>query len=157
MSESRLLIRQAVSAGGVVFRRREDTVEVVLCGRREPAMWGLPKGTPNEGETLEEAASREVREETGVEVRLGKKIGTIDYWFVRAAEGARYHKTVHYFLMQPLGGDVGLHDHEFDEVAWIPVGEAHKLLTYKNEAEVVAKALDMIHNQSSGDEEETPQ
>ncbi|MBI5948425.1 MAG: NUDIX hydrolase [Chloroflexi bacterium] len=132
-------VKDAVSAGGVVWRRdpRGD-VEVVLCGRTAAKLWGLPKGTPDTGETLEATALREVQEETGLLVELGPPLGTIDYWFVAA--GARYHKVVHHWLMSPTGGDVALHDHEFDDVRWFPIRDARRALTYDNERDILARA-----------------
>ena len=96
------------------------------------------------GETPEQTAVREVNEETGLEVEIGGRIDSIEYWFVRAAAGVRCHKTVHFYLMSPSGGDTSRHDHEFDEVRWFPVGEALKTLTYGNEAKLVAKGLSMV-------------
>jgi 8-oxo-dGTP pyrophosphatase MutT (NUDIX family) len=136
-------VQGAVSAGGVVWRRTADgTVEVALCGRRKERLWVLPKGTPNEGESLEETALREVREETGLETRLGPRLQSITYWFV--ARGVRFHKQVHYWLMEPTGGDTSLHDAEFDDVAWVPLGESLRMLSYPNERKVAAEAADAL-------------
>ncbi len=118
-------------------------LEVVLCGRTSPELWALPKGTPDAGETREQTALREVCEETGLEVKTDGFIECIQYWFVRPSDRARCHKTVLYYLMSPTGGDVALHDHEFDDVRWFPVGEALKTMTYENEAKVVEKGLSM--------------
>jgi 8-oxo-dGTP pyrophosphatase MutT (NUDIX family) len=131
-------VQRAVSAGGVVYRKTERLVEFVICGRDSDGVWGLPKGTPNPGESLEETAVREVSEETGLEVRLVDKIGVIEYWFSR--EGVRYHKWVHYHLMEAIGGDTSKHDVEYDRVEWVPAEVALKKLTFKTEVEVAGKA-----------------
>lgn len=139
----RLPIKDTVSAGGVVWRPSgPGAVEVVVCGRRADRIWGLPKGTPDAGETIEETALREVREETGLIVKRGEPLGSIEYWFT--ANGIRYHKLVHHWLMEPVGGDVADHDHEFDEVRWLPLGEAHALLTYPGERRVLADAAKVL-------------
>ena len=136
-------VEELVSAGGVVHRPGEEGVEVVICGLGSPTIWGLPKGTPDEGESREETALREVREETGLDVRIEGFIDSINYWSASAANGTRFHKTVFYYLMSATGGDVSLHDHEFDVVRWVPVDEALKRLTYENEVRVVGKGLPM--------------
>lgn len=130
---------ELVSAGGVVLRGGDKGNEVVLCGRSEPVLWGLPKGTPDPGETQEQTALREVREETGLEVEIVRPLESIQYWFVRPSDRARCHKTVHYYLMSPTGGDTSRHDHEFDFVKWFPVQEAIKAMTHRNEARLVEK------------------
>jgi 8-oxo-dGTP pyrophosphatase MutT (NUDIX family) len=135
----KLPIEQAVSAGGVVWRKDPaGRLEVVVCGRRSDRIWGLPKGTPDDGEAIEQTALREVREETGLQVRLGAPLGTIEYWFT--SRGVRYHKQVHHWLMEPIGGDVSQHDHEFDDVRWLAADEALTLLTYDGERELILKA-----------------
>ncbi|MCI0440405.1 MAG: NUDIX hydrolase [Chloroflexi bacterium] len=141
-------IENLLSAGGVVYRRSNGSIEVVVCGRSEPPIWGLPKGTPDYGETREQTALREVREETGLDVELEGFIDSIDYWFVRSRDGTRCHKTVLYYLMTPSGGDVSQHDHEFDIVTWLPVEEALDTLTYENEVRVVQKGLSMVSKKS---------
>ena len=135
-------MERALSAGGIVYRHDKDGVEVVICGRSGDGVWGLPKGTPNEGESLEETATREVSEETGLEVRILDKIGVVEYWF--GADGVRYHKWVHHYLMECTGGDTSKHDSEYDKVEWRPVRDALRTLTFRNEANMLAKALDMI-------------
>jgi 8-oxo-dGTP pyrophosphatase MutT (NUDIX family) len=128
-----------VSAGGVVLRERDGRVEVALVGRGQPLRWGLPKGGLQARETLDRAAVREVQEETGLQVELLAPIGDIVYWF--NTRGARHHKTVHYFLMRAVGGDVRDHDWENDEAAWFPVDEALRIMVFPNEVEIVRRAL----------------
>ncbi len=133
-----------VSAGGVVYRRpREDgPVEVALVGRLRPKRWALPKGTPEVGETLEGTAVREVGEETGLLVRIERPLDQIQYWFVWG--GVRHFKTVHFYLMEMVGGDTANHDGEYDVVEWFPIGEALRRLSYPNEARVVDKAQQVL-------------
>jgi 8-oxo-dGTP pyrophosphatase MutT (NUDIX family) len=137
-------VKNLVSAGGVVYRISGGEPEVALCGLISPPLLALPKGTPDDGESREQTALREVREETGLEVEIEHFIDTIDYWFVGSSDGVRCHKTVFYYLMSPTGGDVSLHDHEFDEVTWLPATQAFEAMTYKDEVEVVRKGLSMV-------------
>lgn len=135
------------SMGGVVARVRGDDVDVVVCGfDAQPGhvIWGLPKGTPEDGETREQTAMREVTEETGLRVSIEEFIGSIDYCFERYGDGAACHKVVHFYLMSATGGDLSLHDHEFDYVRWLPASEAMRTLTYDNEVRVVKNALQLI-------------
>ena len=135
--------RVAVSAGGIVFRRSEEGIEIVLVGRTAERLWALPKGTPDPGETLEETALREVREETGLEVRILDTIGQVEYWYT-APDGERIQKTVHYYLMEPTGGDTANHDHEFDVVVWRHLSEAERLLTHRNQLPMLHRAWERI-------------
>jgi len=140
---SSLKTQRVTSAGGVVLRTGEYGPEVLLCGRNADGLWALPKGTPEPGETIEETALREVREETGVEVEVMANVGDIRYWFSRPKEGVRFLKTVRHYLMRQVGGDTSLHDHEFDDVRWFPAQEALKLLTYRNESRILRQALEV--------------
>jgi 8-oxo-dGTP pyrophosphatase MutT (NUDIX family) len=133
---------RATSAGGVVYRTAPARTEVALVHRLKPALWALPKGTPQAGETLEETALRETREETGLEVEIEQPISSIRYFFVRGR--TRFAKTVHFFLMRPVGGDLSLHDHEFDEVLWWPLEEAIQLVTYPTERSVLERAAALL-------------
>lgn len=137
---------RVTSAGGVVFRETPGAVEIVLAHRRSPALWALPKGTPAAGETVEQTALRETSEETGLEVRIDRPIGPIEYSFVRGT--TRFLKTVHFFLMEPTGGDLEAHDHEFDEVRWVPVAEALRLMNYPTERSVVEAAERLLADRS---------
>jgi len=132
-------VRDAIAAGGVVLRGSRDDLEVVIAGRDSDRTWVFPKGTPDRGETIEETALREVREESGLDVEIVRPIGTIDYWF--AVPGERVHKIVHFFLMRPCGGDVSLHDHEYDEVRWVTVSEARRMLTYDTYRDMLDRAV----------------
>ena len=140
-------VKKAVSAGGVVYRRKEGDIQVALCGRRRLGTWNLPKGTPDDGETLEETAVREVEEETGLKVAIEKPLGGISYSFAHPPEHVRYNKTVHFYLMAECGGSTELHDPEFDMVRWFPAEDALKVLTHANEVDVLRRALDSLGQQ----------
>ena len=138
---ARLKQGTATSAGGIVIRFLADSPPLVVGKRRrerDGVTWTLPKGTPNPRETTEETALREVREESGLDVRIVRPFEDIEYSFVQGR--TRIHKTVHYFLMVPTGGDLERHDHEFDEVRWIGFDEAATLLTFETERALVARA-----------------
>lgn len=118
------------------------TMEVALVGRSHAGIWALPKGTPEPGETIEQVAIREVQEETGLQVRLIAYIGSVSYFFVR--DQIRYHKQVRHFLLEAIGGDTSLHDHEYDMVSWFPLHEASRLLTYHNEVQILYQAEEIL-------------
>jgi ADP-ribose pyrophosphatase YjhB (NUDIX family) len=134
-------VEQAVSAGGVVYRHGEHGIEIVLCGRAHEGLWALPKGTPEYGETLRDAALREVREETGLGVEIVDDLGIVEYTFARPHQGVRFDKTVHHFLLTPTGaGATDRHDAEYDRVEWFPIEEALRVMSHRNEAQVVLRA-----------------
>jgi 8-oxo-dGTP pyrophosphatase MutT (NUDIX family) len=133
-----------VSAGGVIYRRRDAEVEIALVGKLSPRRWGLPKGGPQRGESLEQAAVREVTEETGLQARLICPIGEIEYWF--RWSGRRHFKTVHFYLMEAVGGDVSQHDDEYDVVEWFTLDEARKNMTYRSEVDIVVKAGGLLRD-----------
>jgi 8-oxo-dGTP pyrophosphatase MutT (NUDIX family) len=117
-------------------------VEVALVGRSRAGIWALPKGTPKPGETIEQVATREVEEETGLKVRMIAYIGSISYSFVR--DRLRYHKQVRHFLFEAIGGDTSLHDQEYDLVEWFPLSEASRRLTYHNEVKILYQAEEVL-------------
>lgn len=142
---ARLRAATATSAGGVVVRFKGREPEFVVGMRRrdrDVVTWTLPKGTPNPGESREETALREVAEETGLNVRITGPLDSIEYSFVQ--HGTRIHKTVHYFLMEPTGGDLARHDREFEQVRWLPFDEAPGLLTFETERALVARAAERV-------------
>ena len=104
--------------------------------------------TPKPGETTQEVALREVSEETGVSGRIVGELGSIHYWFSR--KGVRYSKEVLYYLMEAIGGDVSLHDHEYDAARWFPYNDLPAHLTYANEAEIASKAGPLIASYLNG-------
>jgi 8-oxo-dGTP pyrophosphatase MutT (NUDIX family) len=144
-AQSQIQRRRELSAGGVVWRRaRNGALEVALIRPRHSKAWALPKGHLEEGETAREAAIREVREETGLEVASADPLGQIAYVFSwrdrKDGPLTRIFKRVEYFLMECAGGDVADHDHEVDEVAWRPLNRALARATYENEREILSKA-----------------
>lgn len=104
--------------------------------RRGRLLWSLPKGHIERGETREDAAVREVEEETGIRGRIVAPLGTINFWFV--ASGRRVHKTVHHYLMRAEGGELSDEDVEVSEVAWVPLRELSDKLAYADERKLVS-------------------
>jgi 8-oxo-dGTP pyrophosphatase MutT (NUDIX family) len=137
--------RREISAGGVVYRRRRGRVQVALAARRTrrgDLVWGLPKGGVESGETPQDAALREVREETGLEARIEDDLGEIRYFYVW--EDVRVRKAVHFFLMRATGGHVSLHDEEMEDVRWFPIAEGVRAAGYKGERGVLESAAERL-------------
>jgi 8-oxo-dGTP pyrophosphatase MutT (NUDIX family) len=134
-----------VSAGGLVVDRAGPKPQGALIGRldrRGRLLWSLPKGHLEAGETPEEAAVREVQEETGIRGRVLAKLGVIDFWFV--ADSHRVHKTVHHYLLEAESGELSDADVEVDEVAWVPLDDLTRRLAYDTERKLLASLPDQL-------------
>jgi 8-oxo-dGTP pyrophosphatase MutT (NUDIX family) len=137
--------RTEVSAGGVVYRPGPEGVEVVLAARRTrrgDLAWGLAKGGIEADESAEQAAIREVREETGIEAEIEASLGETRYFYVW--EAVRIRKTVHFFLMRATGGDPNHRDDEMEDVQWFPLERALKRAAYRGEREVLGRAAEIL-------------
>ena len=142
---TRSTTRTEVSAGGVVYRRQDDDVEVILAARRTrrgDLAWGLAKGGIEAEESPEQAAVREVREETGIEAEIEASLGETRYFYVW--EDVRIRKTVHFFLMRATGGDPNDRDDEMEDVKWFPLERALKRAAYRGEREVLGRAAEHL-------------
>ena len=133
-------IEREASYGGVVVRDREVLV-ITPAGR--PDVCTLPKGGAKPGESEQQTAAREVREETGVQVRVVARLGDVEYWYRRS--GRRVFKTVGYYLCDYVSGDTADHDHEVDEARWMPLEQARTDLSYPGERRIVERALSQQH------------
>jgi 8-oxo-dGTP pyrophosphatase MutT (NUDIX family) len=128
------------SAGGVVVR--DDRMIAIVPVKRSAdgsRVLGLPKGHPDGDETPEQAATREIMEETGVSARLIEPLGDVEYRYER--KGRPVHKRVRFFLFEYERGDLADHDHEIEMAEWLPLAEAATRLTYEGEREMVRRAM----------------
>lgn len=126
----------------MVDHARSRAAVIGRLDRRGRLLWSLPKGHIEDGETAEQAAVREIEEETGITGRVIAPLGTIDFWFV--AEDRRVHKTVHHFLLHATGGELSDADIEVAEVAWVPLGELETRLAYADERRLVRLASTLL-------------
>lgn len=154
-SEMPIPSRHEVSAGGIVYRRRkgkEPEILLILVPYSHGDTWTLPKGHVEKGETPEQAAEREVREETGIEAKVEMPLETVDYWFFsRSREKLRrVHKDVHQFLLRAIGGDVSDHNDEVLEARWVPVSGVEKKLSFESDKKALAKARRILLAEGEG-------
>jgi len=152
-------MKQEISAGGVVLRqvstlsstrRAQDKFtkspkwEVLIVQHSGHHRWVLPKGWIDSGETKEQTAVREVKEEAGVEAEIQEYLGEVTIWYQK--EGEKIRKTSHYFLMKYLSGDPAKdHGWEMEDTAWLPAEEAIKKLDYPGEKKMVEKATALLN------------
>ena len=130
------------SAGGVVVRRMRGRPYIAAVRLKGGTVLALPKGHPDEGESMAEAAARELREEAGVVGTLVEKLDDVTYWYFRGGE--RVLKVVSFFLFRYRSGSVENHDDEVLSAAWMPLDEAAGKLTYKGERQMAAAALSAL-------------
>ncbi|HYB90731.1 MAG TPA: NUDIX domain-containing protein [Candidatus Binataceae bacterium] len=130
-------------------------IEVAMIRPEGSSAWALPKGHVEQGESMQEAAVREVGEETGLKVGVVEKLGDVSYVFSWRDEPGgpltRIFKRVRFFLMQFAGGDSGRHDHEIEEVAWLDIDEAIRRATYKNERTLIETGRQILRARGVGE------
>jgi len=133
-------LKKQTSAGGVIFRRTDDIVNIILVSVKNGKVWCLPKGIVDKGETPEITALREVREETGLTGRIIDTLGDISYWYYIKGENEKCRKRVFFYLMEYLNGDTAEHDSEVDEAEWFPLEIALTMVNFKGDKSVIEKA-----------------
>ena len=139
-----------ISSGGVIYRRANGGIEVALTQTTRGPMWCLPKGRVEAEETLEQAALREGREETGLSGEICRALRPIEYSYrSRTDNGQRKEvdKTVHFYLIEFRGGSVEDHDHEVADVRWFPLDVAGRLLHHAGERDVLALAKQALRDE----------
>lgn len=148
---SELPTEKQVSAGGVVFQKHDNAIDVALISVGKNRRWQLPKGQVDPGETPDETALREVREETGLTSELLQPLDTVEYWYISTYTGdrIRIHKYVHFYLMRFQAGNVEQHDTEVNEARWVEIQRALEMLAFDNEKNILKKALEAIQSLSS--------
>lgn len=140
-------VKRTESYGGVVVDTSSEVATVALIRPRSTdgkTVWALPKGAKEPDETPEQAAIREVIEETGLVAEVVEALEPITYWFVWTPERVRYRKTVHFFLMRLVGGEVAPDGLEVAEVRFFAVTQASKEATYPSERKVLQAAADRV-------------
>lgn len=136
---------EEVSAGGLVLTRDGAGWQAALIARhdrRGRIVWSLPKGHLESGETPEQAAVREVEEETGIFSKVVAPLGTIDFWFVM--DGRRIHKTVHHYVLRAISGELSADDIEVSDVQWVAIDEVPSRLSYSDERELMQRVPDLL-------------
>lgn len=134
--------RLEFSAGGVLYKRERNKLIVVLIVTKDGTVYSLPKGLIEKGEKPEEAALREIEEETGCKGRIEGFLGKVEYWYV--INNQRIHKFVYYYLVEYISGNTKYHDWEVEKAEWFEIEEAIKRVSFKNEREIIQRAFDRI-------------
>ena len=148
---SKVPTKLQISAGGVAFRKRSGKIDVALISVGSGNRWQLPKGLVDKGESSEDAALREVREEAGIDATMIGRIDKVEYWYFSKEEGnpVRYHKFVYFYLLRYESGDVRNHDDEVNDARWVDIDDAIKMLAFESEKKIMVKAKDLILGQTS--------
>ena len=145
---------EEVSSGGIVIDFDDSSFPVAIIARYNRGgrlEWCLPKGHPEGEETNEEAAIREIEEETGIAGRILAPLGSVDYWFT--VTNYRVHKTVHHFLLEATGGELTIEndpDHEAVDVDWVPLNALGKRLSFPTERRIADLAREVLTRYVTG-------
>lgn len=142
-------VKHERSAGGFVLKRNDGAYSGLVIGRSSPRIWSLPKGHVEPGEREEDAATREVLEETGIKGDIIEKLADIKYWFYSSR--LKHSKIVHFYLMRYTDGSLVPQTGEVDEVAWVPLGEMGKRMTHLNERRLVGIVEKIVQEKSASD------
>jgi 8-oxo-dGTP diphosphatase len=137
-------LKKQTSAGGVIYKKNDSSIQIALISVRNGQFWCLPKGIVDKGETTEETAVREVREETGLNGRIIDALGEINYWYFVKEENIKCRKKVYFYLMEYVSGDTDDHDFEVDEAGWFPLEIALEKVSYKGDRMVIEKAIEKL-------------
>jgi 8-oxo-dGTP diphosphatase len=138
-------MKQEFSAGGIVYKKTRNNIYILVCQHSQHHGWVFPKGLIGdhiENENKEETAVREVKEETGVNAKIIMPLKEVSYWYVFNKE--KIKKTVYYFIMKYVSGNIENHDFEMENVEWVEKNKVKDKLTYKSDKKVWEEAEKFI-------------
>lgn len=150
MSDKPAAIRQLYSAGGLVFRRSSGSTELALISIKNNTIWTIPKGIIDKDETAEQAAVREIEEETGLKSSIIEQIGQKSYWFFLKDENVKCRKTVTYFLLEHIGGSINSRCCEVDDARWFKTDDAINAVFYKSDKDMIQNAITKLQRLTDG-------
>jgi 8-oxo-dGTP pyrophosphatase MutT (NUDIX family) len=143
--ENKEISKKVVSAGGVVLWKHDNDIFVCIVKRRNKGVWILPRGRIEKNEHMEETVIREIKEETGIEATIIKKIGIISYSFYSSKDKVTYNKVVHFYLLRLDKQENFVPNQEIEEKLWVPLNKAKEILSYEAEKNIIDKVIEFIH------------
>jgi 8-oxo-dGTP pyrophosphatase MutT (NUDIX family) len=143
--ENKETIKKVVSAGGVVLWKHDNDIFICIVKRRNKGVWILPRGRIEKNEHMEETVIREIKEETGIEATIIKKIGVISYSFYSSKDKVTYNKVVHFYLLRLDKQEDFVPNQEIEEKLWVPLNKAKEILSYEAEKNIIDKVMEFIH------------
>lgn len=144
---AKIPVKMEFSSGGVIYKKQQGNIFVVLISVGNGKVLSLPKGLINKEEKPENAALREVKEETGCYGEIEDFLGKIEYWYRK--ERNLVHKFVYYFLIRYTGGDTRNHDWEVESADWFQIDEAIEKISYDNERDILRIAKRKLEGRNS--------
>jgi 8-oxo-dGTP pyrophosphatase MutT (NUDIX family) len=143
--ENKETIKKVVSAGGVVLWKHDNDIFICIVKRRNKGVWILPRGRIEKNEHMEETVIREIKEETGIEATIIKKIGVISYSFYSSKDKVTYNKVVHFYLLRLDKQEDFVPNQEIEEKLWVPLNKAKEILSYEAEKNIIDKVMEFIY------------
>jgi 8-oxo-dGTP pyrophosphatase MutT (NUDIX family) len=143
--ENKETSKKVVSAGGVVLWKHDNDIFICIVKRRNKGVWILPRGRIEKNEHMEETVIREIKEETGIEATIIKKIGIISYSFYSSKDKVTYNKVVHFYLLRLDKQEDFVPNQEIEEKLWVPLNKAKESLSYQAEKDIIDKVIEFIH------------
>ncbi len=144
--ENKEKINKVVSAGGVVLWKHDNDIFVCIVKRRNKGVWILPRGRIEKNEDMEETVIREIKEETGIEAKIIKKIGVINYSFYSTKDKITYDKVVHFYLLKLDKQEDFVPNQEIEEKRWVPLNQVKEILSYEAEKKIIDKVIEYFKN-----------
>jgi 8-oxo-dGTP pyrophosphatase MutT (NUDIX family) len=142
--ENKEASKKVVSAGGVVLWKHDNDIFICIVKRRNKGVWILPRGRIEKNEHMEETVIREIKEETGIEATIIKKIGIISYSFYSSKDKVTYNKVVHFYLLRLDKQEDFVPNQEIEEKLWVPLNKAKEFLSYEAEKNIIDKVIEFI-------------
>lgn len=138
-------MKTEISAGGLVYKHQSGGLVWLVVKHSGYHKWGFPKGRIEKGEKLEETAVREVKEEAGIVAKIVSEIHAPEKYFY-SFNGEQISKTVHYYLMEFVSGDIADHDFETEDVRWVSADEVREMLGFPAAKKTFEAALALLKN-----------